>query len=218
MAKKQQKQKQKITLKELMRELGINTAACRECTTKNDVESLVTAVFNGIVDAIAADRTVKIHGFGVYSPKTYKGRTQRSGLPGVKDGVATFGDVKLMKFKLSPMAKSVIAGEPRKVREAPEEKPAKPAKAPKAAKVADPGTAVAKSATGPDGAQAQNAVVKPSRGRGAATALAKPEDSHSSPTVTPPADAVPTPSDAANAERSLVAGAGAPLPVKPAGK
>lgn len=144
---KKSKKPEKITGKELLKELGINTAACRECTTKNDVENLINSFLDGIVDAVRDGRTVKIHGFGVFSPKTYAGRTQKSGLPGVKDGVATFGDVKLMKFKLSPMAKSVIGGEPRKARAA---------KAPAAA--ADPGTAVSKSAaTGPTGAPAPDA-------------------------------------------------------------
>lgn len=200
---KKSKKPEKITGKELLKELGINTAACRECSTKNDVESLFATFLNGIVDAVNEGRTVKIYGFGVFSPKTYAGRTQKSGLPGVKDGVATFGDVKLMKFKLSPMAKAVINGEPRKVRE------------PKAAPVAaDPGTAVAKSAAkGAKGAPAPDAVVKPSKRAGQSNTLAKPEDSHASPTVTPPADATPAP--AAAGERSLVAGAGAD---KPAGQ
>jgi nucleoid DNA-binding protein len=174
---KKSKKPEKITGKELLKELGINTAACRECSTKNDVESLFATFLNGIVDAVNEGRTVKIHGFGVFSPKTYAGRTQKSGLPGVKDGVATFGDVKLMKFKLSPMAKAVINGEPRKVRE------------PKAAPVAaDPGTAVA--------------VVKPSKRAGQSNTLTKPEDSHASPTVTSPADAAPT--ETVPGERSLV--------------
>jgi nucleoid DNA-binding protein len=190
--KSSKKKPEKITGKELMRELGINTAACRECTTKNDVENLINSFLDGIVDAVRDGRTVKIHGFGVFSPKTYAGRTQKSGLPGVKDGVATFGDVKLMKFKLSPMAKAVIGGEARKVREP---------KAPAAA--ADPGTAVSKSAaTGPTGAPAPDAVVKPSKRAGQSNTLAKPQDSHASPTVAPPADAAPT--ETVPGERSLV--------------
>lgn len=127
MAKKQQKQakKQKITFKELLKELGLNTAACRECTTKNDVESLFAAAFNGIIDAVKEGRTVKVYGFGNFGPKTYKGRTQRSGLEGVPNGIATFGDVALVKFKLSAMAKAVLAGEDRKVRTGPAKVPAK---------------------------------------------------------------------------------------------
>lgn len=189
--KSSKKKPEKITGKELMRELGINTAACRSCTTKNDVENLINAYLEGIVDAVAEGRTVKIHGFGVFSPKTYAGRTQKSGLPGVKDGVATFGDVKLMKFKLSPMAKAVIGGEPRKVRTAKEAAPV------------DPGTAVAKSAaTDANGTPAPNAVVKPSKRAGQSNTLAKPQDSHASPTVAPPADAAPT--ETVPGERSLV--------------
>lgn len=53
--------------------------------------------------------------------------------------------------------------------------------------------------------------MKPSKRAGQSNTLAKPEDSHASPTVTPPADATPAPAG----ERSLVAGAGAD---KPAGQ
>lgn len=122
MAKTPITEKTRLTLKDLLQKHGLYTVACRQCTKKADVEDLMGALFTAITAEIAAGNEVQIYGFGKFSPKTYAGRSQRSGLPGVKGGVATFGDVKLMKFKLSPMSKDVLNG-----RERPESKRGKKA-------------------------------------------------------------------------------------------
>ena len=102
-----------VTLKELLQENDLYRVACSGCSKKSDVEDLIAQVFTAITDTVNSGRSVKIHGFGKFRPKTYKGRSQKSGLPGVQGGIATFGDVKLMGFKLSPVAKDTLNGNPR---------------------------------------------------------------------------------------------------------
>lgn len=121
-------EKTRLTLKDLLQKHGLYTVACRHCTKKADVEDLMAALFTAIVKEVEAGNEVQIYGFGKFSPKTYAGRSQRSGLPNVQGGVATFGDVRLMKFKLSPMSKDVLNG-----RERPESKRGKTGSKAKAA-------------------------------------------------------------------------------------
>lgn len=128
-------EKTRLTLKDLLQKHGLYAVACRNCTKKSDVEDLMAAMFTAIVKEVQAGNEVQIYGFGKFSPKVYAGRSQRSGLPGVQGGVATFGDVNLIKFKLSPMSKDVLNG-----RERPEskrgKKSSKPAAEPTASKKA----------------------------------------------------------------------------------